>query len=164
MKNNTIGVLFICLGNICRSPSAQVIFESIVKQNKLSHAFKIDSCGTAAFNIGKSPDKRAIKACKALGYNIEHLIARQLNDEDYSLFDYLIVMDRKNMMSVKPWQPKDFTGKTELLMHFHPETTGNMQISDPYQDDESAFLPTMKTIEKACLGLFEHIIFAHELN
>ena len=120
-EKNKIGVLFVCLGNICRSPSAQGIFQHQVDQSGLSDYFLIDSCGTAPFNVGKSPDQRALEATTIRGYDISAQIARQIDDDDYHNFDYIIPMDRKNMMSLTAWKPADFSGEIRLFMEYHPK-------------------------------------------
>ena len=159
----SINVLFVCLGNICRSPSAQGILEAQISKLNLGDAITVDSCGTAPFNVGKSPDTRALNACSAAGYDISAQIARQIDDEDYLKFDYIIPMDRKNMMSVTAWQPKDYAGEINLMMNYHPNNRGNTQIPDPYHDSPEAFKPIITCLEEACMGLLEHIQDKHGL-
>jgi protein-tyrosine phosphatase len=158
-----IGVLFVCLGNICRSPSAEGVFRDLVSRKGLAQHFNIDSCGTAPFNVGKSPDPRAIHATTEKGYDIRHLIARQIDDADYENFDFIIPMDRKNKMSVDAWRPSHFQGETELFMHYHPNNLGSTQIPDPYHDGPEAFLPIIEVIEQASEGLLEYIIAKHKI-
>lgn len=162
-SSDNIGVLFVCLGNICRSPSAQGIFEQHVQQAGLQDRFVIDSCGTAPFNVGKGPDPRALEASKRYGYDISQQIARQICDEDYERFQYIIPMDRKNMMSLTAWKPAHFQGEIELFMQYHPNNNGNTQIPDPYHDSIEHFFPIIETIEQASLGLLQHIRQKHRL-
>ena len=89
----TVNVLFVCFGNICRSPSAQAIFQQLVDTENLSERFLVDSCGTAAINVGKSPDPRAISAGAKRGYDLSQYIARQIDDEDYDRFNFIIFID-----------------------------------------------------------------------
>ena len=163
MSQEKIGVLFVCLGNICRSPSAQGIFEHKVASLGLSDFFLIDSCGTAAFNVGKNPDPRAIHATRHFGYQIEHQIARQISKDDYERFHYIIPMDRKNMMSLTAWKPAGYAGEIELLMHYHPDNMGSTQIPDPYHDGPEKFFPIIQTMEEAIGGLLQHIQKKHNL-
>ena len=163
MKDKKIGVLFVCLGNICRSPSAQGIFQHKVDQLGLTEHFLIDSCGTAPFNVGKSPDKRALEATSRFGYDIKDQIARQIQDEDYQTFDYIIPMDRKNMMSLTAWKPADYAGEINLFMHYHPNHLGNTQIPDPYHESVEKFFPIIKIIEEASDGLLQHIRSKHAI-
>jgi protein-tyrosine phosphatase len=158
-----IGVLFVCLGNICRSPSAQGIFQHQVNKAGLSDNFLIDSCGTAPFNVGKSPDPRTLEATAKFGYNISDQIARQISANDYETFDYIIPMDRKNMMSLTAWQPADYNGEIKLFMHYHENNRGNTQIPDPYHEGVEKFYPIIEIIEKASEGLLNHIREKHKI-
>lgn len=156
-----VGVLFVCLGNICRSPSAQGIFEHHVEKAGLSDVIIVDSCGTAPFNVGKRPDPRALEATKRYGYDISNQIARQIDDKDYERFQYIVPMDRKNMMSLTAWKPQNYNGEIELFMQYHPNNMGNTQIPDPYHDSIEHFFPIIETIEQASLGLLNHIRMKH---
>lgn len=163
-SNPSIGVLFVCLGNICRSPSAEGIFGHHVKQAGLEDLFAIDSCGTAPFNVGKSPDLRAITVTKErYGLDISGQVARQICDEDYQRFNYIIPMDRKNMMSLTAWQPSDYSGEIELFMRYHPNNLGNTQIPDPYHEGIEQFYPIIETIDQASQGLLDYIREKHRL-
>ncbi len=157
-----VHVVFVCLGNICRSPAAQGILEHKVAAAGLSDRITVDSCGTAAFNIGKSPDPRSSRACAAAGYDISTQIARQICDEDYHRSDYLIVMDRKNLGNVEAWTPKEFSGEIKLLLEYS-QHGGNSQIPDPFYDDAEQFDKVIRTLEKATDALLAHIRREHHL-
>lgn len=154
------GVLFVCLGNICRSPSAQGIFQKLVDDAGLGKSFHIDSCGTAPFNVGKPADPRAVAACLRAGYDIGGLIARQVHDDDYRRFDYIIPMDHKNLATLKGWMPKEFAGELALFMSYC-DHGGMTQIPDPYYEDASKFDAVIRTLEKASHGLLAHIRKKH---
>lgn len=158
-----IGVLFVCLGNICRSPSAQGIFNHYVNKAGLNELLYADSCGTAPFNVGKKPDPRALQATAHFGYDISDQIARQIHDDDYQRFSYIIPMDRKNMMSVTAWQPSHFAGEINLFMHYHPDNLGSTQIPDPYHESAEHFYPIIETLEQASQGLLDYIRQKHQL-
>jgi protein-tyrosine phosphatase len=158
-----IHVVFVCLGNICRSPAAQGILEQRIEKAGLNGKITVDSCGTAAFNIGKSPDPRSIAAAKRAGYVIEQQIARQIDDPDYDHGDYIIAMDRMNLTNVQAWTPKGFKGEVKLLMDYCGNA-GNSQVPDPYYGDELAFDHVIKQIEVAVDGLLVHIRDQHSLN
>lgn len=157
----TINILFICLGNICRSPAAEGIFKKLVDQSELSHRIKVDSCGTAAFNIGKPPDPRSVAAAARAGYDISKLIARQINDDDYHNYHYLVAMDRMNLSNVKAWAPKNYQGEIALFMSYS-QNNGDRQVADPYYDD-SQFDKVIKTLEVASAGLLNHLRDKHKL-
>ena len=114
----TVNVIFVCLGNICRSPAAQGILEAMVQDAGLSDKITVDSCGTAPFNVGKSPDPRSIEASSRAGYDISQQIARQIDDADYEKNDYVIAMDRINLTNIETWAPANFQGEINLLMHY----------------------------------------------
>lgn len=156
-----IHVVFVCLGNICRSPAAQGIFERRLLDAGLVNQVSVDSCGTAAFNIGKSPDPRSIAASTRAGYDISAQIARQIDDEDYARAQYLIAMDRANLGNIQAWAPADFQGEIKLFMDYLSHG-GHSQIPDPYYDD-SAFDNTIAQLEVAADGLLSYIRKRHQL-
>ncbi len=155
-----LSVLFVCLGNICRSPAAQGILEKRILEAGLQDRIRVDSCGTAAFNLGKAPDARSQAASLRAGYDISTQIARQICDEDYQEFDYIIAMDRINLTSVKAWAPKDYSGEIELFMNYCKHG-GNAQIPDPYYEEAKAFDGVISALEKAAEGLLAHIRTKH---
>lgn len=165
----TINVVFVCLGNICRSPAAQGIFESMVATAGLSDTIKVDSCGTAPFNVGKSPDPRSIAAAAKAGYDISQQIARQIDDSDYEINDYVIAMDRINLTNVEAWAPADYAGEINLFMYYknkrgNKQGGGNSQIPDPYYDDKDKFDSVIDMLEIAAGNLLAYIIEKHKLK
>lgn len=158
----TVNVIFVCLGNICRSPAAQGILESMVQDAGLSDKITVDSCGTAPFNVGKSPDPRSIEASSRAGYDISQQIARQIDDSDYEKNDYVIAMDRINLTNVETWAPANFQGEINLLMHYY-QRGGSSQIPDPYYDDAGKFDKVIEVIEKATAKLLAYIREKHQL-
>ena len=158
----TIHIVFVCLGNICRSPSAQGILERKVAEAGLSNQISVDSCGTAAFNVGKSPDPRAIAACEEKGYDISQQIARQICSEDYDKAAYVIAMDNINMMSVKAWAPENYAGELSLFMHYGGGSK-HSQIPDPYYLDADKFGGTISILEKCVTGFLAEIREKHQL-
>lgn len=158
-----LGVLFVCLGNICRSPSAQGVFEHQVAAAGLDGRIVVDSCSTAAFNVGKAPDPRAIAAAARAGYDITSQVARQISDDDFQRFRYIVAMDRQNLMHVQTWAPADYYGEIRLLMDYDMDNRGVTQIADPYYDDAGRFDSVIATIERASAGLLAHIRREHGL-
>ena len=96
-----IKILFVCLGNICRSPTAQGVFEGRLAKNGLNEGFLVDSAGTAAWHIGKEPDKRSQLAAKDRSYDLSKLRARQVSDKDFEKFDYILAMDSHNLQNMR---------------------------------------------------------------
>ena len=163
-ENNkeSVTVVFVCLGNICRSPSAQGVLEKLVAEAGLDNAIRVDSCGTAAFNVGKPPDPRAVAACERKGYDISQQIARQIDDNDFASANYLVPMDNINAMNIKGWAPADFAGEINNLM-FYAGQGRHSQLPDPYYEDAAKFDRVITAIEKACAGLLKTIRENHQL-
>ena len=157
-----VGVLFVCLGNICRSPIAQGVLERKARRLGLQDAIFADSCGTAAFNVGKPADPRARSAASAAGYDLGGQIARQIEDSDYARFHYIIAMDRTNLINLKAWRPATFEGEIRLLMDYC-QHDGSSQIPDPFYQSADRFAELIPVMERAVDGLLAHIRHQHSL-
>lgn len=151
------GVLFVCLGNICRSPLAQGVLEQRLAQTADAGRFLVDSCGTAAFNVGKEPDPRAIAVAERRGYAIAAQRARQISDEDFRNFRHIVAMDNSNLLTLRGWAPADFSGELRLLMQYAPGS-GNCELADPYYSGADAFDSTLSAIETAVEGLLHMLL------
>ena len=153
---NCCRVLFICLGNICRSPTAQAIFEKRVQEYGLGRSIKADSCGTGSWHIGKMPDSRAIQAAEKRGYSLDHLRARKIDASDFKNFDYLIAMDRENLREVEILLPEQFSGKLVLFSSLI-KNSALVDVPDPYYGGESGFDDVIDMVEEGVLGLLKEI-------
>ena len=158
-----VGVLFVCLGNICRSPAAQGIFEALVAKQGLADQIRVDSAGTATFNVGKSPDPRSIDAMDRAGFDIRDQIARQISDEDYQTHQYIIAMDRANLMNCEAWKPKGYDGEVKLIMEYLGPGV-DKQVPDPYYADPEAFDGVVSSLTRASEALLAYIIKQHSLK
>ncbi|MFT5593634.1 MAG: protein-tyrosine phosphatase [Oceanicoccus sp.] len=140
-------VLFVCLGNICRSPTAEAVLRNMAALRQLP--IKIDSAGTAAYHIGKSPDSRSQQAALKRGISMEGLSARQAKPEDFYEFDYIFAMDEsnyQNLMAIKPENPK-----AELSLFLSEfGTMGPSDVPDPYYGDGDGFELVLDLLEDAC--------------
>ncbi|QQD19912.1 low molecular weight phosphotyrosine protein phosphatase [Spongiibacter nanhainus] len=158
-----IHVVFVCLGNICRSPAARVIFDQRVAAAGLSDQLTSDACGTAAFNVGKPADPRATQAAAAAGYDLSAEVARQIDDSDYQQAHYLLAMDRKNLMQVECWATDQSAAEIRLLMEF-AGAAKQAQLDDPYYGDASQFQRMISELESAVDGLLTFLIQRHALG
>ena len=152
---NTIKVLFVCLGNICRSPTAHGIFEKLVREAGLQERILIDSAGTGDWHIGRPPDPRASAAALGRGHDLSHLRARQVRPEDFRDFDYLLAMDEQNLWDLKALALPDFDGHLGLFMDFGH--SGLKEVPDPYYGGEDNFEQVLDLVEDAAAGLLVHL-------
>lgn len=141
-------MLFVCLGNICRSPTAHGIFEQAVKCEGLDRDIQVDSCGTGDWHIGHSPDKRATAAAMQRGVDLTALRARQISVSDFDEFHYIMAMDEQNLADLKAMQPAHFTGALDLFLRY----TGNeslTEVPDPYYGGDEGFSTVFDMLDKA---------------
>ncbi|WP_019605111.1 low molecular weight protein-tyrosine-phosphatase [Teredinibacter turnerae] len=151
-----VKVLFVCLGNICRSPTAEGVFRKKVLDAGLQEHIEIDSAGTSGWHIGEPPDKRAIAAAKGRGYDLATLRGRQLVGDDFRIFDYILVMDRENLANSKAIAPSEFSGCLSLLLGFSSQSRYS-EVPDPYYGGDQGFDTVLDLIEDSCDGLLKDI-------
>jgi protein-tyrosine phosphatase len=155
MNHKPTRVLFVCLGNICRSPTAEVVFRRYVEQAGLEHQIEIDSAGTGDYHIGEPPDERARDAASRRGYDLSALRARQVTRRDFEVFDYLLAMDEENARSLKRLAPHGHAHKVILFTDFG--TNGARYVPDPYAGGVQGFEHVLDLVEDAARGLLRHI-------
>ncbi|MDC0886405.1 low molecular weight phosphotyrosine protein phosphatase [Altererythrobacter sp.] len=143
-------ILFVCLGNICRSPLAEGAMRLAVKLANMEIA--IDSCGTAAYHIGAAPDPRSVATAAANGIDISGLRGRQLAAADFTRFTHIFAMDHQNLRNVEAVRPEGSTAHVSLLMDMVPGREG-AAIADPYYDGEDQFDDTWEDVWLAALAL-----------
>ena len=154
-------VLFVCLGNICRSPLAEGVFRKSVEaralDKKFPHEFKIDSAGTGDWHIGAPPDPRAQHAAARRGIDLSGLRARQADADDMNAFDYIIAMDHANYASLRRLAGARHRHKVHLFLALCPDIDRD-EVPDPYYGDAQGFDEVLDLIEQACEGLLAHIV------
>ena len=148
-------VLFVCMGNICRSPTAEGAFQSIVEKNSKSQHFEIDSAGTHAYHIGNSPDQRSQQAAINHGVDLSSQRARHVHESDFYYYDYIIAMDSDNLERLKSIQPSESHSKIELMLNYSKEHYG-ASVPDPYY--EGKFDEVFEMLYSACTSFFESIV------
>ena len=149
-------VLFVCLGNICRSPTADGIFRELIKREKLDQKIIVDSAGTGDWHIGKAPDSRTVAAAKKRGYDLSVLRARQVITADFDEFDYVLAMDNSNLRDLHSLRPTHFSGHLGLFLDFGLRKT-HREVPDPYYGDHDGFELVLDLVEEAAEGLLAHI-------
>ena len=152
-------VLFVCLGNICRSPIAQGIFEDTLKYNATANSIIdfVDSAGTANYHIGKLPDERMQKTAIEHGFNINHLRGRQVSVQDFEEFDYIFAMDKRNHENLMKICPKTQSNKVSLFLS-HNDSTTLMEVPDPFHGDEQDFIDVLNLIKEGSSSILKKIL------
>lgn len=143
-------VLFVCLGNICRSPLAEAAFHKVAQDAGLN--VSVDSAGTSDWHIGKSPDKRAIATAARHGIDIAHYRARQLAVEDFQRFTHILALDHTNLEDIRAREPRGASARVALLLDFVPGREGQ-SVADPYFGDDAGFEVTWRDVMQAAEAL-----------
>ena len=151
-----IKVLFVCLGNICRSPTAHGVLERKLAMAGLADLVEVDSAGTAAWHIGKQPDLRSQQAARKRNYDLSHFRARQAVAEDFLEFDYVLAMDDENLAALESICPINASTKPELFLKTY-SAQGLSQVPDPYYGDGDGFERVLDMVEDACDQLVQDI-------
>ncbi|MGR9085982.1 MAG: low molecular weight protein-tyrosine-phosphatase [Gammaproteobacteria bacterium] len=147
-----IKVLFVCMGNICRSPTAEGVFTRLVHERDLGHRFIIDSAGTHAYHIGNPPDLRSQKAALERGIDLSHLRARKFTMDDFEIFDYVLAMDDENFSILIGACPEEHLEKVRYFLEYAPHL-GTREVPDPYYGGEYGFERVLDMVEEASAGL-----------
>jgi protein-tyrosine phosphatase len=147
-----IGVLFVCTGNICRSPMAAGVFRTLVRRAGLADAFTVDSAGTYDGHVGAPASLLAIEAARLRGYDIADHRSRLLTNEDLATFDLPLAMDRSHLAAMRWMAPRDRQDRPTLLMKFAP-AIGVDEVADPYGGSASDYEEALELIEAGCSGL-----------
>jgi protein-tyrosine phosphatase len=156
-EKNSIGVLFVCLGNICRSPLAEGVFRDVAEAEGVADRFDIDSAGTSDYHTGDPPDPRTVDEAKRRGLELNHA-ARQVRVEDLDRFDYVIAMDASNLGKLERLaksMPRH--AELHLLRAFDDEAGDDLEVPDPYFGGPDGFSDVHDMVERACRSLLEHI-------
>jgi protein-tyrosine phosphatase len=151
-----VSVLFVCMGNLCRSPMAEGVFRQHVAQAGLDGLIVIDSAGTHDYHIGDPPDPRAQRAAGRRGYDLSALRGRQVSPADFAEFDYVLAMDEMNLRALKRLCPTRHVHKLRLLMEFGA-SAALREVPDPYYGDEQSFELVLDLAEQASQGLLEYL-------
>ncbi len=151
-SNERVKVLFVCMGNICRSPTAHGVFRHLVKISDLTHQIEIDSAGTHAYHIGNPPDERSAQTAKKRGIDLSDLRARKVDLGDLYQYDYVLAMDKRNQDILLDIAPNDVKHKIRLFLEFAPQW-GKQEVPDPYYGGEDGFEHVFDLVQAASEGL-----------
>jgi protein-tyrosine phosphatase len=158
-------LLFVCLGNICRSPTAEGVMRSLVSEAGLERSVALDSAGTGAWHVGSSPDARAVAAAHARGITLGGS-ARQVRPEDFDDFDLVLAMDRANMRELRRLADGGSArARVRLLREFDPASAAadDLEVPDPYYGGAGGFDEVLDLVQAACAGLLEQIAAGEEV-
>ena len=150
--DESVSVLFCCMGNICRSPTAEGVFHRQVVAAGLQDRIRIDSAGTHDYHIGHAPDPRSQAAAAARGYELGHLRARLVALHDFAGFDYILAMDKDNLAALRRAAPAEYRSKPELFMAYGVRRPV-IEVPDPYYGGPEGFELVLDMAEDACAGL-----------
>lgn len=150
-----ISILFVCMGNICRSPTAEGVFRKLIDDAGLSESIHIDSAGTHAYHKGEPPDRRAQAAAERRGYTLSALRARPVDESDFHSFSYIVAMDTDNLQILRDRAPPESSSEIVLMLEY---TDGDeREVPDPYYGGTAGFERVLDLIEEAASGLLAKI-------
>jgi protein-tyrosine phosphatase len=151
-------IVFVCLGNICRSPTAEGVMRHLVERAGLASTITLDSAGTGAWHVGQPPDPRTTHAAATRGYDLSKLRARQFTPQDFAEFDLVLAMDRQNLANLERLAQRSAARvpPIKLFRSFDPSAAAGAEVPDPYSGGPSGFEEVLDICERACAGLLDH--------
>ncbi len=167
----SINVLFVCLGNICRSPTAHGVFQQRVIDHQLTDFIRVDSAGTSGWHIGNAPDPRSSRAAANRGFDLSAQRARQVTASDFEKFHYVLAMDSANLSELELIKPTGYQGVLDLFLRFGQQShvdqsidEKNLEVPDPYYGEGDGFETVLNLVERASDGLLQYMIQQHALG
>jgi protein-tyrosine phosphatase len=151
-----IKILFVCMGNICRSPTAQGVFQRLIEQTGLIKEIQIDSAGTHAYHVGNPPDPRAQSVALRRGIDLSTIRARRVKRADFEIYDFVLAMDQDNLNALRMVCPPEHSHKLRLFLEYAPELTVR-DVPDPYYGGATGFEQVLDLVEVASEGLLRHL-------
>lgn len=156
-QDRRTGVLFVCLGNICRSPLAEGVMQHLIRERGLEDRFHVDSAGTGAYHVGEPPDARARRVAQENGVHLDGR-ARQVEPEDFQRFHRVLAMDQANLRSLQRLHSEAGSGaEPELLRAYDPEADDGAEVPDPYYGGPDGFDRVFRLVHRSCSRLLDHL-------
>src|SRR5262245_2763453 len=152
----TIGILFVCTANICRSPMAEGVFRTMVRRAGLTDQFIVASAGTSNMHAGQPPTPQAVQAAKLRGYDISAQRSRALTNEDLEKFTLSLAMDRSHLAAMRWMAPRAVADRPQMFMKFAPQV-GVLEVADPYGGPPRGYEAALDLIEAGCKGLLDNL-------
>jgi protein-tyrosine phosphatase len=158
-----VRILFVCMGNICRSPTAEGVMRRLLEDAGLGDRVEVESAGTGGWHVGEPPDERATLAARRRGITLSGA-AQQVRPADFRRFDLLIALDRANLRELLALAPdEDAAEKVRLLREFDPAADGDLDVPDPYYGGDRGFETVLDMVEAACRGLIDELRAAEKV-
>jgi protein-tyrosine phosphatase len=151
-----VKILFVCLGNICRSPTAEGVLRTLAAREAPELVLEVDSAGTAGYHVGAAPDPRTRAAARRRGYNLEQLRARIIEPADFERFDLILAMDEDNLRVLRGRAPREAYPRLQLFLQFAPQSPVR-EVPDPYYGGPNGFEEVLDLVEAAARGLLAHL-------
>ena len=161
IENKQVSILFVCMGNICRSPTAHGVFQALVDENGLGDAIGVDSAGTHSYHVGHQPDLRSQATSLKNDIDISRLKARRFVVEDFERFDYIIGMDQHNLADIRSIEPEAHDATVALMLDYSKKYN-EKEVPDPYYGNDG-FDMVFDMVKDASIGLMDHIRRRHNL-
>jgi protein-tyrosine phosphatase len=153
---SSANVLFVCTGNICRSPTAECVFRALVVQAELTARITVDSAGTHDYQLGQRPDPRAIEAARRRGYTLGTHVARQVESADFCRFDWILALDLQNLQALLSLEPRSYRGRLALFLDFAPHL-GIREVPDPYYGTVEDFERVLDLVQRGATALLDAV-------
>lgn len=149
-------ILFVCTGNICRSPSAHAVFAHYAAQQGKTGLFQVESAGTHGYHVGERPDERAVRAAQARGISMDGITAQKLRADDFDYYDYIVAMDQGHLQTLSGLKPADAKAQLSLFGDYCTQYRGQ-DVPDPYYGDLDGFEHVLDMLEDGMSGLLQRI-------
>lgn len=158
VKSKT-SVLFVCMGNICRSPTAHGVMQDLVNRKGMRSLIEIESAGTHAYHVGEQSDARSRALARTKGIDMEYILAQKISVRDYDQYDYILAMDQDNLELINYYAPENYTAKTALFLSFANAAglTSQIVVPDPYYGGDAGFEQVFQLVTIGCEALLMNI-------